>query len=236
MQLNTGIDEDVRRSRPPYPTRPADVAGPTRPRRSDSSSAQRPSQVPVRAESDPDGITTGGGDTGSGAATTPSASLTLSNDTYTDTAEASKKKTFFNATWSGGAREDYVIVNWLKGFQKDDEGKPFPIMMYGKLVDFDFADWQVDSKDEDPAYWSKDGVRWRYNVDGPHKFSAYDTPGPLETADGAGAQAKVSFKTAVYKNADVPATTTGSLAATPLSSFQPWEYNVAVQGGGKFKH
>jgi hypothetical protein len=166
----------------------------------------------------------------------PSASLTLTGDTYTDSATESNKEIKFNASWAGGAKEDYLIVQWVKGYMKDPKGKPYKARQYGKLTDIDFADWRIDSVDEDPAYWSNASGRWNYTVDGPDKFSAIDRPGPVYTSDGVGADTKLDYKTAVYKTADVPTKTTGTITATPLSSFQPWSFHVVVQGGGKFKH
>jgi hypothetical protein len=56
-------------------------------------------------------------------------------------------------------------------------------------------------------------------------------------SDGKGAVAKVDFKTAVYKAADVGTNEKGpTIAATPLTSFETWEYHVEVLGGGKFSH
>lgn len=108
--------------------------------------------------------------------------------------------------------------------------------MYGSQVDFNFTDFQIDSVDADPAYWSAGGTRWNYTVGSGKTFSATDAPGPMFDSDGAGAKAHLDFKIAVYKSADVPATTTGSIAATPLSSWHTWSYYVNVLGGGKFSH
>ncbi len=179
-----------------------------------------------------------GGALGAGiaAAAGPKASLSIGGDRYVDTATESRKNVSFNVTWSGGKKEDYIIVNWVKGYMKNSKGKPFKAKLYGKLVDINFASWMVDSVDADPAYWSKGGVRWRYIVDGPHKFHATDSPGQLSTGDGVGAEAKLDFRTAVYRSADVPTTTTGSLSATPITPFRTWEYHAKVLGGGKFEH
>src|SRR5206468_7396676 len=114
------------------------------------------------------------------------------------------------------------------------KGKAYKVKMYGSLVDFDFASWQVDSQDADPAYWSDSKGRWHYTVDAADKFHATDNPGPMGDADGTGAEAKVDFQTGVYKTADVP-TTTGTISATPLHSLQPWSYHVLIEGPGKFK-
>lgn len=166
-----------------------------------------------------------------------SASLTLSGDAnYADNATESTKNVKYNVTWAGGAKEDYLIVQWVKGYIKDPKGKPIKTTQYGKETKVDFADWRIDSVDEDPAYWSDASGRWNYTVEGPNKFSATDAPGPVKTSWGVGAEAKVDFKTAVYKTADVPTTTTGTIVATPLSSFKPWAFHVVVQADGKFKH
>jgi Fe-S-cluster containining protein len=89
--------------------------------------------------------------------------------------------------------------------------------MYGSLVDFDFPAWQVDSVDADPAYWSAGGVRWNYAVDSANQFHATDDPHPPSFATGV--KARVQFKTAVYKSADVPAKTAASIAL-PIASPQ----------------
>lgn len=243
---------------------PIDAAGGVSQGRESRSLAggRRPSAVPLESEArvaekmdEPESgerrhrISNGGG-RGSGTPRTPpppsaptatpsapSASLTLTGNTYADNATESDKTVTYNATWSGGAKEDYIMVQWVKGYMKDPKGKPFTATVYGKSdTDINFADWVIDSVDEDPAYWSKGGVRWRYTVDAPNKFSATDSPGPMTNSDGVGAESKLNYKMAVYKNADVPTKTTGTISATPLSSFQPWDYNVVVQGGGKFKH
>ena len=166
----------------------------------------------------------------------PSASLSVTSAGYVDSASASNKSVTFNATWSGGAQEDYILVQWLKGYIKKPDGTPYKVTMYGSEVDFNFADFQIDSVDADPAYWSAGGTRWNYTVGSGNTFSASDAPGPMFDTDGAGAKANLDFKIAVYKSADVPATTSGSIAATPVSSWHTWTYHVNVLGGGRFSH
>lgn len=201
--------------------------------------APEPDDTMRRSEGDAGPADAGAPDAGAVDAGTPSlsASLSITGDgSYADTASESRKNVRFNVTWTGGSKEDYVIVNWLKGYLKKPDGTAFKVTMYGTSVDFNFASHQVDSLDADPAYWSQGGVRWRYTVDAANKFSATDSPGPMYDTDGAGAKARVDFKTAVYKSSDVPATTSGSISATPLSSFETWTYHVNVLGGGKFNH
>ena len=195
-----------------------------------------PDKEHLHAQSGGAGSGGGAAGGGAGAAATPSASLSIASAGYSDSATESKKKVTFNATWSGGAKEDYVLVQQLKGSIKKPDGTPLKVTMYGSDVDFNFADYQVDSLDADPAYWSAGGTRWKYTVGGANKFSATDAPGPMKTSYGVGAKAHVDFKIAVYKSADVPATTTGAIAATPLSSMHTWSFHANVLAGGKFNH
>jgi hypothetical protein len=167
----------------------------------------------------------------------PSTSIAITGDgSYSDTATKSTKSVKFNVTWSGGHKEDFIIVNWVKGYMKDSAGKPFKAKIYGSTSEINFADYQIDSQDEDPAYWSDSSGRWNYDVDGADKFSATDNPGPMNNSDGKGAQARLDFKTGVYKSSDVPTKTTGTISATPFGSLVPWTYYVTVLGGGKFDH
>jgi hypothetical protein len=180
----------------------------------------------------PDGGSDAGPKTG-----TPSASIAITGDgSYSDTATRSNKSVKFNVTWSGGHKEDFIIVNWVKGYMKDSTGKPFKAKIYGSTAEINFADYQIDSQDEDPAYWSDSSGRWNYDVDGADKFSATDNPGPMNNSDGKGAQARLDFKTGVYKSSDVPTKTTGTISATPFGSLVTWTYYVTVLGGGKFDH
>lgn len=162
--------------------------------------------------------------------------MSVTSAGYVNSATESDKTVTFDAKWSGGAKEDYILVQWLKGSIKKPDGTPFKVKMYGSLVDFDFSAFQIDSVDADPAYWSDGGTRWLYDVGTGNHFSATDAPGPMKDSFGAGAKANVDFKIAVYKSADVPTTTTGSISATPLSSWHTWSYRVNVLGGGKFSH
>lgn len=208
------------------------------------------SRVPVRLQApshdrkkDDIFINLQGGKPASGAKTpsksAPAAGVTfgLTGDgAYADTATESTKNISFNVTWSGGAKEDYVIVNWVKGNVKTADGNFAKAQLYDKTADVNFADYVVDSMDKDPAYWSLAGTRWRYEVDAPDKFHATDAPGPIKTSFGVGTKAELDFKTGVYKSADVPTTTTGTISATPLAPLKSWSFHVEVVTGPKFKH
>jgi hypothetical protein len=170
------------------------------------------------------------------AAPTPAAkpSLALSGDSYNDTAAESHKKISFDVKVPSTLDvKDYALVNRLKGYQKDGSGKYFKVTMYGSPVDFNFPAWQVDSVDADPVYWSSSSGRWNYSktADG---FTATDDPGPALTSEH-GAEYAVNFKIGLYKLADVPTTTSGSIAATAISEL-PWQYSVKVSSTGTFSH
>jgi len=162
-------------------------------------------------------------------------SLSLSGDTYTDSATDSRKNIQFDVAvpwilpnWA------YVLVNWIKGSMKDGTGKPFKVTMYGSSVDADFASWQVDSVDADPVYWSDSTGRWNYTTT-PTGFFATDSPGPALSTE-LGAVYDLDFKIGLYRRFDVPDTTTGTISATPIEE-KPWRYSVKVDPvTGAFTH
>ena len=98
--------------------------------------------------------------------------------------------------------------------------------MYGSVVDANFPSQQVDFVDADPVYWSSATSRWNYTstADG---FKATDDPGPPGYTFAKGDETKFKFKIGVYLLSDVPTTTTGSLAATPIEE-KDWQYSVAA--------
>jgi hypothetical protein len=201
--------------------------------------APEPDDEVIRLQAPDAGVTrpdAGTSPADAGVPASRTASLTVTEGSYVDTATESKKDVKFEVTWSGGSKEDYVIVNWVKGYAKNPKGKPFRASLYGSLADTNFPSWKIDSVDADPVYWSDKTGRWNYNTAGANKFWATDSPGPMRTSMGKGTEAKLDFKTGVYKAADVPTTTTGTISATPLHSLQPWSYHVLVEGGGRFKH
>jgi hypothetical protein len=121
----------------------------------------------------------------------------------------------------------------VKGSMKNGDGKYFKATMYGKQVDANYADWLVDSRDEDPVYWSTDKARWNFRTTSTG-FFATDDPGPALTSE-TGAIYALKFKMGLYKLSDLPATTTGTISATPLAEY-PWQYSVVVDKSGKFSH
>lgn len=160
--------------------------------------------------------------------------LATSNDTYTDNASESRKNIKFNVTVpSGLTAKDYALVNFIKGSMKDGSGKYFKVKMYGKTVDANYSSFQVDSVDEDPVYWSDSSARWNYTTT-PTGFYATDSPGPALTSEH-GAVYALKFKIGLFKLADVPTTTSGTIAATAMQEV-PWDYSVVVSDKGTFTH
>jgi hypothetical protein len=162
--------------------------------------------------------------------------LSLSSDSYDDTGKAdeSHKNIKFSVKIpSGLEKKDYALVNKLKGHEKKGDGTYFKVKMYESTVDFNFSSFQVDSVDKDPVYWSDTSARWNYDASG-DGFSATDDPGPALSSEH-GAEYAVNFKLGIYKLADLPMTTTGSISATPIAE-KDWQYSVKVDDKGKFTH
>ncbi|MBB4842920.1 hypothetical protein HNP55_001435 [Paucibacter oligotrophus] len=152
-------------------------------------------------------------------------SLSLSGDSYTDSGNVSNKLIKFNVTVpSSLTAADYCLVNKLQGHMKKADGTFHNVRMYGSVVPFNFASEQVDSVDADPIYWSDASQRRNYTAES-GGFSATDDPGPPGHSFAKGDEAKVKFHIGLYRTADVPTTTTGTLAAAPISEL-PWQYSV----------
>ncbi len=180
------------------------------------------------------GVDAGSG-AGGGSAAAASPTLSASGDDYSaDTATESHKKIKFTVgVPSGQDVKDYGLVNWVKGSMKDGSGKFFKWTMYGNSVDANNSDFKVDSLDADPLYWSDASARWNYTATS-GGFFATDDPGPaLKTETGAVYALKFSMR--LYKLADVPTTTSGTIAATALQSVD-WQYSVKVSSTGAFSH
>jgi hypothetical protein len=164
--------------------------------------------------------------------TTPT--LSKSNDTYDDSGGESRKRIRFDASIPvTHSVKDYAMVNWVKGFMKNGSGTYFKAKMYGSWVDSNYSSFKVDSVDADPIYGSDSSGRWNYHetVDG---FYTTDNPGPaLDTEHGA--EYALKFQMGLYKLADVPTTTSGTISSTPLAMV-PWDYSVKVDNSGKFTH
>lgn len=189
---------------------------------SDSSGGQRaradaPSPAPAPAPAP-----------GPGPAAAPaSPTLSLSGDSYTDSGNVSNKLIKFNvAVPAGLTAADYCLVNKLQGHIKKADGTFYNVRMYGSVVPFNFASEQVDSVDPDPIYWSDASQRRNYTPEA-GGFSATDDPGPPGHSFAKGDEAKVKFHIGLYRTADVPTTTTGTLAAAAIAEL-PWQYSVVA--------
>jgi hypothetical protein len=161
--------------------------------------------------------------------------LSLSGDSYTDTGNTSHKTiTFDVAVPSGLNKNDFCLVNKLKGSMKKADGTFHKVKMYGSLVDFNFSSEQVDSVDADPVYASNSTARWNYSSTS-GGFSSNDDPGPPGYTFAAGDEAAVKFHIGLYKLADVPTTTTGSISASAIQEL-PWQYSVKADSAGAITH
>jgi uncharacterized protein YcfJ len=175
-----------------------------------------------------------GGYIGNRVTSSSSLSLAASNDSYTDTATESRKEIRFDVGIPTGSNAgDYALVNWVKGYMKDGSGTYFKAKMYGSDVDANYADYQVDSVDADPVYWSDTTGRWNYNPTS-SGFYATDNPGPALSSE-QGAEYALNFKMRLYRLADIPTTTSGTISSTPLATV-PWQYSVKVDSSGVFSH
>lgn len=151
--------------------------------------------------------------------------LTVADPGYTDAGSTSTKTVVFNvAVPSGVTAGDYALVNKLQGSIGKADGSFYNVRMYGSVVPFNFTAEQVDSVDADPVYASTATSRWNYTTTA-GGFSSNDTPGPVNGVFARGDVAAVRFKIGLYRLADLPATTTGAIAATPISEV-PWRYSV----------
>ncbi|ATL48866.1 hypothetical protein COR50_17780 [Chitinophaga caeni] len=162
--------------------------------------------------------------------------LRVSNNVYTDTAVQSTKDIRFTVFVPRGLRrDDYVLVNWVRGHMRSGPATFFQVRMYGNLVDANFPNFQVDSVDADPIYWSTAASRQNFNIDNARQFHATDSPGPaLNTEHGA--DYDLHFRMGVYRLADVPAATTGNLGRARAIVSRYWSYRVRVSAAGTFSH
>ncbi|ASS48519.1 MAG: hypothetical protein A3D31_07825 [Candidatus Fluviicola riflensis] len=164
--------------------------------------------------------------------------ISFSGNSYTDSATESRKNIKFNVTVPKGLkREDYALVNWVKGYMKQGNGRYFTAVLYGSTVTANYGSYQVDSLDPDPIYWSEPGARWTYNKEGSTKFTATDSPGPALSTE-TGADYNLNFKLQVYRLSDIPATTSGNLGGAESKAIATvfWKYKVKVSATGKFSH
>jgi len=165
-------------------------------------------------------------------------SISLPGNSYTDSAAKSEKNITFSAFVPKGLNRDkYAFVNWVKGYMKKGDGTFFQAKMYGINGNANWADYQVDSVDTDPIYWSTAGSRRNYNNVGSRRFTATDSPGPaLNTEHGA--EYKLNFKLQIYRVSDLPAATAGNLGGKESKAIATvyWGYEVKVSAGGGFTH
>jgi len=164
-------------------------------------------------------------------------SFTKSGDEYDDSDGSSHKKIKFTFMVNDGKDpRRCILVNWLQGSFRKGDGTFFPVRSYDMTVDTNFPTKSVDSKDTDPAYWSRGGARWRYVAENATTASATDDPGPALRSEH-GAIYAMKFEMCVYCIDDVPATAPQSGAGIGTAkACLPWEYSVVVGADGSFTH
>lgn len=153
--------------------------------------------------------------------------LSFANNTYVDTATTSRKTIRFNVYIPQGLNmRDYALVNFISGEILRMPGPAHPnVRMYGNLVPFNFPSQQVDSVDADPIYWSDASGRWNYNIAG-RTFWATDSPGRSTGLFNPGDVADLDFRIGVYRLADLPATTTGTVGSARAITSAGWRFSV----------
>lgn len=164
--------------------------------------------------------------------------ISFSGNSYSDSATKSLKNIKFIVNVPKGLkREDYALVNWNKGYMKKGDGTYFKAKDYGIVRDANYPTYQVDSLDTDPVYWSEPGNRWMYNKEGSTRFTATDSPGQAESTE-YGADYNLQFKLQVYRLADIPVSTSGTLGGAESKAIATvfWEYKTKVSATGKFTH
>ena len=161
------------------------------------------------------------------------------------------------------ALENYAFVQFIKGCQyySSDDGKLNVSYLardhFSKRIIFCHKDWVIDSLDTDPAYYSTPSSRhfnykWsttRGSVsENPQKYYGFekpvypelyvtDRPGTAFFMNGNSKNISLSFKTCLYRTADIPKETTPENInfGKPISCFywdSSWIYNSA---SGKFQ-
>jgi hypothetical protein len=161
------------------------------------------------------------------ASSTLAPTLSLANDSYTDSGNTSHKHIGFNVSVPVPLDATrFALVNKIQGTGKRADGSFWKMHMYDHRVDANFPTTQVDSIDADPVYWSSPTARWNF-TNTTAGFSATDDPGPPDYIFENGDVTRFKFKIGVYRMSDLPTTTTGSLSATPLAE-QDWQYSVVA--------
>jgi len=161
----------------------------------------------------------------------------FTGNSYTDGANTSQKVIQFNVSIPRGLNlRDYALVQFVKGQILRMPGPANPnARMYGVLVPLNFPNWQVDSVDPDPIYWSEPGTRWDYNTNG-RTFSATDDVGRDNHVFNPGDSADLDFKIGVYRISDLPATTTGNIGGAQPIVMRRWSFSVARDLAGNITH
>ncbi len=163
--------------------------------------------------------------------------LYFTGNSYNDGANTSQKLIQFNVSVPRGINlRDYALVQFVKGQVLRMPGPANPnARMYGVVVPLNFPNWQVDSVDTDPIYWSEPGIRWDYNTNG-RTFSATDDVGRDNHVFNPGDSADLDFKIGVYRISDLPAATNGNIGGAQPIVMRRWSFSVRRDMAGNITH
>ena len=164
-------------------------------------------------------------------------SITQTSNSYVDTSTESRKniRHAFSPTPTGTAAADhFCFVQRVKGFFRRADGSYFSVTMYGNTVPMNFADWVIDSLDDDPSYGSP--PHNAHSSAGGNVYYVSDSPGPALSSE-IGCVYNVDFTIGIYCTNEVP---TSGCAAQPSTgtSFATatWDYKTTVTTNGTFTH
>jgi len=167
--------------------------------------------------------------------------ITQIGNCYTDSPTASTKEIlhlFSPSPATDEAAEHFCFVQFLRGFMKGPNGF-FPLPRYGDTngVAFNFSTWQIDSSDDDPAYYSP--PHFGHTTYTNNTYYVFDSPKPGYWAIGV--QCNVDFRIGLYCASQTPSTGASLQPSLGLPFDEAtWDFKVTVvsnsPGGLVFSH
>ena len=156
-------------------------------------------------------------------------SITQTGNSYVDTSTESHKvirHAFSPTPQNATAAQHFCFVQTLQGYFRQANGSNyFLVQMYNSWVDFNFTSSQIDSTDDDPAYWSP--PHYGHHSAGNNVYYVEDDPHPGNY--NVGVKCDVSFNIGLYCTNGVPGSGAASQPAlgTPFNT-KTWDYKVTV--------
>ena len=164
-------------------------------------------------------------------------SITQTSNSYVDTSTESRKNirhAFSPAPSGATAADHFCFVQRVKGFYRRADGSYFSVTMYGNTVPMNFADWVIDSLDDDPSYGSP--PHNAHSSAGGNVYYVSDSPGPALSSE-TGCVYNVDFTIGIYCTNEVPTSGCSAQPSTGTSfSTATWDYKTSVTTNGTFTH